>query len=128
MHKWSQNWKSCSAGTWLCLTLAVCIFTWGMGYRMELCGPPHSAVHKLPVARLLSKNEHTWVGDSGQIARSISPAATPRSLHPEFGSAVPVAPGRDAEPVRAVQLTAERKLPTLLALNHFYARPPPMRA
>jgi hypothetical protein len=39
------------------LGLALCVFMWGLQYKLSLYDPPGSASHKMPTAKLLSKNE-----------------------------------------------------------------------
>jgi hypothetical protein len=38
--------------------LAVCIFLWGLQYKLSLYDPPQAASHQVPIAKLLSKDEH----------------------------------------------------------------------
>ena len=35
----------------------MCVFTWGLQYKLSLYYPPHSSFHQVPEAKLLSKNE-----------------------------------------------------------------------
>jgi hypothetical protein len=37
--------------------LAICVFSWGLQYKLSLYYPKHSTYHQLPEAKLLSKNE-----------------------------------------------------------------------
>lgn len=46
--------------TWLILgfvVLSLFVFAWGLGYKLSLYAPPQSTSHKIPQAKLLSKNE-----------------------------------------------------------------------
>lgn len=37
--------------------LASCVFLWGLQYKLSLYDPPHAVSHRVPIAKLLSKNE-----------------------------------------------------------------------
>jgi hypothetical protein len=39
------------------LGLALCVFMWGLQYKLSLYDPPQSISHKIPTAKLLSKDE-----------------------------------------------------------------------
>ncbi|MFP5230505.1 MAG: hypothetical protein ACLGXA_23045 [Acidobacteriota bacterium] len=41
----------------LFLGIALCVFAWGLRYKLSLYDPPHSASHNFPIAKLLSKDE-----------------------------------------------------------------------
>lgn len=41
------------------VTLGVCVFAWGLKYKLSLYDPPHSLSHKIPEAKLLSGKERT---------------------------------------------------------------------
>ena len=128
--KWTQHRELSRAGAWICLVLMISIFSWGIGYKLDQYGPPHSAVHKLPEAKLLSKNEQTWAADGAQSSRKLVPAVALSSAHAVFHLAVPPFSGRGLEPVPlyAAQRTERLKRPSLLALNHLFVRPPPVQA
>jgi hypothetical protein len=46
-----------SRWTFVFLGLGICVFTWGLQYKLSLYYPPHSSFHQVPAAKLLSKNE-----------------------------------------------------------------------
>jgi hypothetical protein len=48
------------------LGLAVCVFTWGLQYKLSLYDPPQAHSHQIPQAKLLSKNEQIGTTESGQ--------------------------------------------------------------
>jgi hypothetical protein len=64
-------------GNILFLGLAVCVFTWGLQYKLSLYDPPQAASHQIPHAKLLSKNEQSGATE-GQLASSTK--STPRVL------------------------------------------------
>lgn len=39
------------------VALALCVFTWGLQYKLSLYDPPQAASHQIPTAKLLSKDE-----------------------------------------------------------------------
>lgn len=47
----------CSRFTLSFLGLAFCVFIWGLQYKLSLYDPPQALSHKIPTAKLLSKNE-----------------------------------------------------------------------
>jgi hypothetical protein len=131
VFKWTQHRELSRAGAWVCLVLMMSIFSWGIGYKLDQYGPPHSAVHKLPKAKLLSKNEHTWIADSAQSSPELAPAVALSSTHAAFHFAGPPSSerGLGAVPIIYAAQRAERlKQPFLLMLNHLFVRPPPVQA
>lgn len=48
------------------LGLAACVFAWGLQYKLSLYDPPQTASHRVPEAKLLSKNERIGVVESAQ--------------------------------------------------------------
>src|SRR5271170_8511252 len=56
------------------LGLAICVFAWGLQYKLSLYDPPQAASHQVPQAKLLSKNEWSPTAvDSRGIDMNISP-------------------------------------------------------
>ena len=53
--------------------LAICVFTWGLQYKLSLYYPKHSTYHQLPAAKLLSKNEQP-AASQGLLMTSAKPA------------------------------------------------------
>ncbi len=41
------------------LGLAVCVFTWGLQYKLSLYDPPHSISHRVAQAKLSTNDEHS---------------------------------------------------------------------
>jgi hypothetical protein len=52
------------------LGLAVCVFIWGLQYKLSLYDPPHAVSHQIPQAKLLSKNEQTGTTESPLVVRT----------------------------------------------------------
>jgi len=43
------------------VALGVCVFVWGLKYKLSLYDPPHAPSHRIPAAKLLSGKEHSAV-------------------------------------------------------------------
>jgi len=52
--------------------LALCVFLWGLQYKLSLYDPPQTDSHHVPMAKLLSKNEQSNTTD-----KSIDSQSTP---------------------------------------------------
>jgi len=52
------------------LGLAICVFSWGLQYKLSLYDPPQAASHQIPNAKLLSKNEQSRATDSPRVVRT----------------------------------------------------------
>src|SRR5579863_4348381 len=52
------------------LGLAICVFTWGLQYKLSLYVPPHASSHQIPHAKLLSKNEQTETKECPLLVRT----------------------------------------------------------
>ena len=50
--------------------LAVCIFMWGLQYKLSLYDPPNAASHRIPMAKLLSRNEQFSPAESPIVIRT----------------------------------------------------------
>ncbi len=107
--------------------LALCVFSWGLGYKLSLYASPQSNSHLFPQAKLLSKNE--------RIVREQIPL-TDNSV-PPLPAAPEVLPLWGMLPFAALLLkTATSRLWELETktcchlrrrswLNSFFPRPPP---
>jgi hypothetical protein len=47
--------------------LGICVFLWGYGYKLSLYNPHPANVHRVPEAKLLSKNEDPNATDSLRV-------------------------------------------------------------
>jgi len=111
------------------VTLALSVFSWGLGYKLSLYDPPQSSSHLLPPAKLLSKNERIVREKSPLIDDSVvfSPVAQGILLWwlmLPFAAFLPkmlaLCPW-ELDPIRSWHL---RYLPYL---NRFSFRPPPIQ-
>ena len=67
---WGKSRLSTHCGFLAFLGLAVCVFTWGLQYKLSLYDPPQAASHLIPQAKLLSKNELTGTTESPLVIRT----------------------------------------------------------
>jgi magnesium-transporting ATPase (P-type) len=58
------------------LGLAVCVFTWGLQYKLSLYDPPQAHSHQIPQAKLLSKNEQIGTTESSLVIQTKTSART----------------------------------------------------
>jgi len=46
------------------LGLAICVFAWGLQFKLSLYDPPQASSHQIPQAKLLSRDEQTGTTES----------------------------------------------------------------
>ena len=51
----------------LLVTLGVCVFLWGLGYKLSLYDFHRASIHRIPDAKLLSRNEDPNATDSTRL-------------------------------------------------------------
>lgn len=112
----------------LFLGVGLCVFAWGLRYKLSLYDPPHSASHNIPIAKLLSKEElpetlrPTGLAADAEafagllLLRSRPPGMVPAWVitEPHRRAFSPLAP----QPSRASILESR-------GLHSFFFRPPP---
>jgi hypothetical protein len=56
------------------VVLGICVFCWGLGYKLSLYDVHESSIHRIPEAKLMSRNEDPNATDSLRLclARSVS--------------------------------------------------------
>ena len=64
MNRSRTNWTSFSRLTLLFLGLAICVFTWGLRYKLSLYDPPQAVSHAIPKAKLLTRDEQSTASES----------------------------------------------------------------
>ncbi len=113
----------------LFLGVGLCVFAWGLRYKLSLYDPPHAASHNIPIAKLLSKDELPetlrptgLAADAGAFAgllllRSWPPNMVPSWVFAETHRRVLSQPG--SQPSRASILESS-------GLHSFFFRPPPV--
>ena len=112
------------------LSLAVCVFAWGLQYKLSLYDPPHASSHQIPQAKLLSRNEQSGTVESPQIIQTKTftrishtvPTAAFFALLLAFSILNPQVSGQREE-------RASRSWHLRRGLFHiFFVRPPPILA
>jgi hypothetical protein len=121
--------KCLSRLTFAFLGLGICVFAWGLQYKLSLYYPAHSSYHRIPAAKLLSKDEQPSIAIELPIEGKKK--ATTESLQLVLTTLV-------LAWLTGLALVAERRFlpwghkPWLLAaqasLDAFFFRPPPISA
>jgi hypothetical protein len=108
------------------LGLALCVFAWGLQYKLSLYDPPQAASHQIPTAKLLSKNELSSTTD---ILRVVRTRTTARMIYTVSTSIFPLLALsllllQEPHPT---ERAANRSwhLPRRAFLNALFDRPPP---
>jgi hypothetical protein len=128
VHRWSKNRALTRMGTLASLGLALCVFTWGLQYKLSLYDPPQAPSHQIPTAKLLSKDEQSEKSDSlptagrGASARLMHTAASAVFFIflPAVFFASPAAP-----PQREQQAKRPWRVLCRAFVNNRFDRPPP---
>jgi hypothetical protein len=107
--------------------LAICVFTWGLQYKLSLYYPKHSTHQQLPEAKLLSKNEQATATDGLLMSTTRAPIDIVRGGLFTLTLFVWVL---GLPPISgAIETEQERRRPWLqslsASLNAFFFRPPP---
>jgi len=76
VQRWNATRPFDLMGVLLYLGLAVCVFTWGLQYKLSLYEPPHASSRQIPQAKLLSRNEQTGTMGSRLVVRTKTSTTT----------------------------------------------------
>jgi hypothetical protein len=111
----------------LLVALGLCVFLWGLGYKLSLYHFHHSGVQRIPVAKLLSRNEDPNATDSSHLAGPESPAAdTGTSVAALFVLALVGSSSlASVQLVRRLEPDQPVFAPSGAILNSLFFRPPP---
>jgi len=108
--------------------LGVCVFFWGLGYKMSLYDPPQSPSHQMPEAKLLSKNEQPEKTGAAENANTKESRTAPAI---SFAALLFLAfwlSGRRFESAGPVFAASEHRKPSDALLRIHFVRPPPVLA
>jgi hypothetical protein len=123
--------------SWMSLAfigLAFAVFSWGTGYKLSLYYPSNSAAHRIPHAKLLSRNEQEPPRDKS-LAGNANDTRHKREMGTLFAflpivhlvsaaallrSSAHVSGGSDSHPLQYLRQRA--------SLTFFFVLPPPVRA
>jgi hypothetical protein len=108
--------------------LGICVFGWGLRYKLSLYDPPHAVSHRMPEAKLLSGKE---CGEFTVIhVRPPAKTNLPLALS-SLALVVVVLTGSGlwagAHPFGAAHAALSRRSPQSVPLLSFSIRPPPFR-
>ena len=70
VHRWTATRTFNLLGGLASLGLAVCVFAWGLQYKLSLYDPPQAVSHRITPAKLLSRNEQPGIAESLLIVRT----------------------------------------------------------
>jgi hypothetical protein len=108
--------------------LAFCVFTWGLQYKLSLYDAPHSISHRMPAAKLLSRDEQATVAESLLLQSTRASGAIGRDFLLHVSTCVLPAFGPLGTP-ESSQAERESKRPWRIfrrpGLTTFFYRPPP---
>lgn len=123
---WRRNGRSRLAP--LLLVLGVCVFAWGLRYKLSLYHPPHSISRRIACAKLLSKNEqtdaelHVALGLSG--LRPNQPEVSPPAVYDTLQREADLSPTAVAYRAMTAPAATRHSLERA-GLYTWYFRPPP---
>ena len=72
VQRWNTTRSFNLLGILASLGLAVCVFAWGLQYKLSLYDSPQAASHRIPQAKLLSRDERTGIEASPLVVRTKS--------------------------------------------------------
>ena len=107
--------------------LGMCVFAWGLKYKLSLYDPPHSVSHHMPAAKLLAGKEKITLPPIDW--RSAPAPGAPLALVP-FALAFLALMGGGFRPGmdgRKLLLAPVRRTAERAALAAHFTRPPPPR-
>jgi hypothetical protein len=112
------------------LGLAICVFTWGLQYKLSLYDPPRAASHQIPQAKLLSRNEQSGATESPLVLQTKTSTRVSYTIPTPVFLVFLLAIG-----IGNLQASGQQKQRTSRAwhlrrglFNIFFVRPPPVLA
>jgi hypothetical protein len=112
--------------------LALSVFAWGLQYKLSLYDPPQSVSHRMPHAKLLSRDEQASSVESPLVGGAKAPskqmAVVLCTVTFCFFLVALSLPGKPVSPWRALDACRSRHLRRRPSLNVFFFRPPPILA
>ena len=115
----------------LLVTLGMCVFLWGLGYKLSLYDLHQPSIHRIPVAKLMSRNEDPNAADSVRLSLVKFASSQQASAYSfvvlviSFGS---IAGWKTAWNREYFELPKPWCLRSLAVLSALYLRPPPVPA
>ena len=112
----------------LLLMLGVCVFLWGFGYKLSLYNLQQPTIHRVPEAKLLSKNEDSQAAEGIQQAQSLGRSQPPMLLFLFAAIAIAIAGTGASSRYFNEKSRAYEKLPSAIPIPSLYFRPPPIQS
>lgn len=110
----------------LLLMLGVCVFLWGFGYKLSLYNLQQPTIHRVPEAKLLSKNEDSQAAERIQQVQSLGQSQPPMLLF--LFVAIAMASTAASSRYFNAKSWANEKLPSAIPIPSLYFRPPPIQS
>jgi hypothetical protein len=130
VHRWTATRSFNLLGIVASLGLAVCVFAWGLQYKLSLYDPPQAVSHRIPQAKLLSRNEQSGIVESPPVVRTKTSSRisyiVPTAVFFFLVVALSVL-NPQTSPQRIARTSHSWHLLCGL-LNFFFVRPPPILA
>ena len=105
----------------------MCVFTWGLQYKLSLYDPPQAVSHQIPQAKLLSRDQQSYVRQSPILqSETGSDKATIALFSLLFFLVLLDAPWRLAQPRRSLDRNAPVRSPNHANVASLFFRPPPV--
>jgi hypothetical protein len=126
-HLFLKSRLSSLCGLFIYTALAICVFTWGLQYKLSLYDPPQATSHQVPQAKLLSKNEQTGTAQihSTILKKTIASAGFSGPATPFFIVAMAPILFEKASEYRKQPADSVRGRQSGLS-DIFFVRPPPL--
>ena len=70
MQEWNKIRPFSRMSALAFIGLAFCVFSWGLQSKLSLYDPPNAASHRIPMAKLLSRNEQFSPAESPIVIRT----------------------------------------------------------
>ncbi|MGC1424034.1 MAG: hypothetical protein WA354_22270 [Terracidiphilus sp.] len=81
MSEISKSHHSSTRLSMLLVMLGVCVFFWGLGYKLSLYDFHRASIHRIPEAKLLSRNEDPDATDSVRLCLAKSESSQQTSAY-----------------------------------------------
>lgn len=111
--------------------LAVCVFAWGLQYKLSLYDSPQTASHRsqrIPQAKLLSRNERSGTTESPQVVRAKTSAKVSYAVPTTLFLLLAINVFNLQESRQRIPRTNHSWHLRRGLFNIFYVRPPPLLA
>ena len=112
----------------LLVMLGACVFLWGFGYKLSLYNVQAPTLHRVPEAKLLSKNEDSRAVDGVRQVLSLGKLRQPTMLFRLVAVTIAMAGAGGERRYFKEKNFAELKPPIATYTHSLYFRPPPIQS